>query len=149
MEHEETLEPIYEVSNQRFLVLLIFSSMISMTLIVQGSWIFTVPETQNLFGLTSPHLINMANIVFQFMSFPGILISFYCRSKISLRGIVILNSLLFIIGAVLRQWSYPFKMDFSVLVVGNCFIGLARTILFSYIGFVSNKWFADDERSIS
>ena len=35
------------------------------------------------------------------------------------------------------------------MIYGNCLLALAQFILFSSIGLVSNKWFADNERAFS
>ena len=53
-----------------------------------------------------------------------------------------------IIAAVVRHMSLWFD-SFVYILAGDILISLSQVMLLSYVGNISNKWFADNERSTS
>lgn len=76
------------------------------------------------------------------------ILALFLRVYWSMRAVIVATSTLIIFGSVLRLLCVVFG-NITFLIVGNAFYGVTTSALTVCVGQISNKWFADSERTVS
>ena len=98
--------------------------------------------------------VNFLAMIFPILFFPGLLLSSVTMEKYSLRGTMLIASIMMAAGCIVRFAGsvLPSSLEhesFALILIGQSIVALAQPFVLNLPGVIAGRWFGAEERDLA
>jgi len=137
----------------RWHMLGIYSLLACMNQIVWVCFVAIPSSTSNRFDVNTTS-VNFLAMVFPILFFPGLLLSSLTMEKYSLRGTMLIASIMMTTGCIVRFLGVVLPSSeghesYALILVGQSVVALAQPFVLNLPGVIAGRWFGAEERDLA